>query len=74
MADSVFVARFTSRCAGCDEPIEPGDDARASTSGWVHADCDPPEPAPARAPRPTEPPCDRCFQIPAANGACGCDS
>jgi len=70
----VFTARFRSRCAACDETIEPGADARASGhGGWLHADCDQPEQAEHR-PRPTPPACGRCFQIPAANGVCGCDS
>lgn len=74
MAD-VFTARFRSRCADCDETIEPGTDARASGhGGWVHADCDPPEPTEVRPERPAAPACGRCFQLPAANGVCGCDS
>ena len=71
---SVFVARFTTRCASCEEPIEPGDDARASGhGGWIHADCDPPEPVEVRTRRPDRPACTRCFMVPAANGVCGCD-
>ena len=71
---STLTARFRSRCAACDNPIEPGTDARASgDGGWLHADCDAPEPADARAPRPTAPACGLCFQVPAANGVCGCD-
>jgi len=69
----VFTARFRSTCADCDENIEPGTDARASGhGGWIHADCDQPEQAAELSARVQLPACGRCFQIPAANGVCGC--
>lgn len=68
----IFTARHHSRCDACDNPIMPGDDARACPpGGWIHADCDPPEPVAAR---PSAPACGQCFQIRASNGVCGCDS
>lgn len=35
----VFTATYESECTSCDEPIAPGEDARADGSGgWIHAD------------------------------------
>lgn len=70
---TVFTARFRSRCPACEEPIEPGTDARASDTGsWVHADCDDPEQQAVA--RPERAPCDRCWLVPSVTGVCGCDA
>jgi len=73
----VFTAQYLTDCSGCDEPICPGEDARSDgQSSWVHAD-DQCERAVTGAPhrdRPAAIACTRCFQLPASNGACGCDS
>lgn len=37
---SAFTARYSSRCAGCDERIEPGDMVVYGGYAVVHADCD----------------------------------
>lgn len=70
----VFTARHRTRCAACDEPIEPGQDARASgDGGWIHADDDYEPAVETRTRRPDRPVCTRCFMVPASNGVCGCD-
>lgn len=73
---SVFTAQYLTDCSGCDEPICPGEDARSDgEGGWVHAD-DQCERVVTGAPHRNRPvmPCVGCFQIPASNGVCGCDS
>lgn len=37
---SAFVARYESRCAGCDEWIHPGDLVVFGGTSVIHADCD----------------------------------
>jgi hypothetical protein len=35
----IFTATYESECESCDEPIVPGEDARADgRGGWIHAD------------------------------------
>jgi hypothetical protein len=35
----VFTATYETECASCDDPIGPGEDARADgRGGWIHAD------------------------------------
>ena len=62
---STFEARFPGRCGVCDGRIHPGDQATCVEDEIAHATC----------PTPTvlADPCSRCFMVPAANGACGCD-
>ena len=62
---SIFEARYFGRCGVCDEAIRPGDSATYVDDEIAHAAC--PEPVALAAP------CARCFMIPAANGACGCE-
>lgn len=78
----VFTAQYLTDCAGCDEPIVPGEDARAvgDTCEWVHADdqCERVVTAARRGGRVVmaqdEYVCPVCFQERAVNGACGCDA
>lgn len=60
----VFEARYSGRCGVCDGGIQPGQMATFVEDEIAHAEC----------PTPTilADPCPRCFQIPAANGECGC--
>jgi hypothetical protein len=37
---STFTARYSSRCAGCDEQIHPGDTVAFGGTSTIHADCD----------------------------------
>jgi hypothetical protein len=35
----VFTAEYRTECESCEDPIEPGEDARADgCGGWIHAD------------------------------------
>lgn len=71
----VFMAEYDGTCSGCDDPIVPGEDIRSDgEGGWVHAD-DQCEHAVTGGPHRNRPalPCVRCFQVPAVNGACGCE-
>lgn len=68
-----FQARYSGPCAAdCGHWIQPGDLIRGAgdshTDGYVHAVCPADDLTVARTP------CPRCFQVPAANGLCGCDS
>ncbi|VXB83114.1 conserved hypothetical protein [Aeromicrobium sp. 9AM] len=61
-----LMARYSGECPECGERWSAGDLIRADEDkAWKHAVCP--------TPRPTAAPCASCFQIPAANGACGCD-
>jgi hypothetical protein len=62
-----FLARLNSPCAGCDDPIDPGDIVEYFEDELVHEGC---RPQPAPAPRPV---CPICFMEIALNGACSCD-
>lgn len=67
-----LMARYSSPCeADCGHRIQPGDLIRGAgdshADGYVHVVC----PAPALEVART--PCVGCFQVPAANGSCGCD-
>ncbi|BEL07851.1 hypothetical protein Q0Z83_060420 [Actinoplanes sichuanensis] len=67
-----FTARYESECSGCAEVILPGDNCRADgAGGWIHTDneCHQIHPEPRPAARPA---CTECFQVPTANGSCGC--
>lgn len=67
---SAFLARFQSRCLACEQAIHEGDPARWTEGREVvHAGC--PEPADPLTVERT--PCPSCFQVPAANGTCGCE-
>ena len=44
-----FAARFASRCAECDEPIEVDDLIRGCDSGYRHVEC--PEAVPEKSMR-----------------------
>jgi hypothetical protein len=37
---STFTARYSSRCADCDEQIHPGDTVTFGGTSTIHADCD----------------------------------
>lgn len=63
----VLDAAYSGICAACDERFPAGTRIALENDGWVHASC----PDPQRAERK---PCDRCWQVPSASGACGCDS
>lgn len=60
-----FTARFTSRCGICDEQIREGAPATWADGEVVHATC----PTPVALAEP----CQRCWMVPASNGACGCE-
>lgn len=65
-------ARYEGWCAGCGEPIEPGQIIKADDSGiagaWMHDSCeDVSEPPLDRRPR-----CPFCADLKAADGSCGC--
>ena len=63
----IFTATYESDCTSCDDPIVPGEDARADGhGGWIHADdqCERIATAerPTRTPgRPGMPMCPRCW-------------
>jgi hypothetical protein len=78
-----FEAKYTGRCAGCDEPFHTGDSVvfRNDTLFKDHecpmgpSDMDADERMYARVmPRQgnASQACLRCFQIPSSNGTCGC--
>jgi hypothetical protein len=63
---AIVVAAFEGECVDCGEDIEPGQDIRydSDEDGWAHA---------SHWEKDTKPSvCPKCFQIPAANGECGC--
>lgn len=73
----VFTAEYQSHCEACDDPIVPGEDCRSDGyGGWIHADdgCERAATGSPHRDRPASIACTRCFQIPASNGACGCDT
>lgn len=62
----IFTAGYDSDDSCCGEGIVEGERIRADgEGGWVHEDCSADEPVKPRA-------CPECFQVPAANGSCGC--
>ena len=62
----VFVARYSSDCARCPNPIEPGDTCSWRDSKPVHLSC-------VVTPyKPALEPCPKCWTLPAQNGACAC--
>jgi hypothetical protein len=65
VVSAAFEARYPGRCGVCDEPIHVGDLSTYVDDEVAHLTC----------PQPTvlAEPCGRCFTIPAANGACGCE-
>lgn len=63
-----LTAQFNTLCGACEEWIRPGDDIQVSPTGTTHADCDP-----HVVVENLKAPCDKCWQIPACNGLCGCD-
>lgn len=65
-----FTARYRSGCLACEQIIHEGDEAKYDVDdNVIHADCHviPDRPQDAAAS------CDRCWQIPASNGKCGCE-
>lgn len=70
-----FPAHYPGPCAHrCEHGIQPGDDilATAAWPGYVHArEC--PDPVLADDLTVSRTPCGSCFQVPATNGACGCE-
>lgn len=74
VAAMTFKAKYDGWCTECHEPIREGDRLEFSDDGVVHEECLPEaEVAKYRALGVERPICPRCFTIPAANGACGCD-
>lgn len=64
----MFEAKFPGSCDACDEDIKVGDVIHShGTTGYAHVVCPDPVPVVERTP------CADCFQVPAANGLCGCD-
>ena len=70
----IYEARYYSPCAACDDEIRPGDMATWSDDLAVHEAC---QFAPiinrTSSSRVVRDPCPKCWTIPAANGACGCE-
>lgn len=84
-----FPAAYPGRCGGCNEPFAALDDVFfAQPEGVLMAwECCGPGEVPAPAVSSVTPAdkvmprgktvldrCERCFQIPASNGMCGCDA
>lgn len=83
-----FEARYPGRCAGCNRPFPKGELCRYNDADEVIAiKCCGPEAKEAEEfidgelaveiaavmpPGKRHPTCPRCFQIPSANGVCGC--
>ncbi len=67
-----FTAKYRTKCAECEDPINPGEEAEYDTDGdVVHVFC--PEDASATN-RTQRPVCPDCWQELPANGICGvCD-
>lgn len=61
-------AQFNTLCGSCDDWIVPGDAIQVSSTGTTHATCNPHIEI-----KNLKAPCDKCWQIPACNGTCGCD-
>lgn len=69
-----FHAVWPGRCAGCGSSFEAGTLIEPDDSGgYTVDDCAGCKEAIAQL-TPKHPPCANCFQIPAANGTCGCDA
>lgn len=68
---AAYVARFPGTCAVCEDRFDAGESITHSpfVGGWCHADC-------VHGDRDDAPKamCTRCFQIPATNGTCGCET
>jgi len=67
MMRPIVEAAYPGICGACDERYEPGASIQPGVVGWVHLSC------PDLLSTDREP-CQRCWQVPAASGACGCDS
>lgn len=63
----IFTASYETECESCDEPIRPGEDARADgQGGWIHADTMCEKVAAKGHPQlltRRDTPCTRCFTI-----------
>jgi hypothetical protein len=70
-----FKAKYDGWCSECGEPIREGDELEWGDEGRVvHAECLPDAQSVKNARLGLDrPACPKCFQIPAANGQCGCD-
>ena len=66
-----FKAKYDGRCGECSEVIREGDLLEWEDGEVVHAGCHQYGGNPAMPARPT---CSKCWQVPAANGECGCES
>lgn len=83
-----FPAAYAGRCRNCNEVFVPGDEVfyvrgEDTVTGWdCCGDQDDAETASETTPAGQVMPrgktardaCARCFQVPASNGACGCDA
>jgi hypothetical protein len=65
---AIVEAAFEGECVDCGEDINPGDSIRydSDEDGWAHASH-----WEGQGPHKTTV-CTTCFQVPAANGTCGC--
>ena len=64
-----FIAKYDGRCTACKGDIYEGDSLDFADGSVVHSDCLP-DAMREEVPRPT---CPKCWQVIAANGACGCE-